>query len=111
MSTHPKMQRPDQEKTDINFSAIGKIAIAFVVVGALLFAGVWSMFSYLRTQAERRDVRRSLVEAQPPVPPEPHLQVDSHKDLEEYLRTQRETLNSYGWVSRATGRVRIPIDR
>jgi hypothetical protein len=32
-------------------------------------------------------------------------------DLQAYVRQQHEILNSYAWISRADGKVRIPIDR
>jgi hypothetical protein len=98
-------------RDDINFSAMRWVVIVFIIIAAVLHIGVWWLFSYLRAEDQRRDVRRTLVEAQPPIPPEPHLQVNPRSEFQEYLRTQRDALDSYGWVSRADGRVRIPIDR
>lgn len=41
----------------------------------------------------------------------PHLQVDPHDDLVA-LRAREDTeLNSYGWVDRSNGIVRLPIER
>ena len=110
MSTNPTI-RPDEVSTDINFSAIWKTVIVFIVVSAGLSFGVWRMFRYLRGEDARRDVRRTLIVTPSPIPPEPRLQVHSHEDLQEYLRAQRERLNSYAWVSRDQGVVRIPIER
>ena len=45
------------------------------------------------------------------LPPQPRLQVNGHADLEQYLKQEQETLDSYGWVNRSTGIVKIPIDR
>jgi hypothetical protein len=45
------------------------------------------------------------------LPPLPRLQVDPKMELKEYRDSQREILNSYGWVDRAGGVVRIPVDR
>jgi hypothetical protein len=45
------------------------------------------------------------------LPPMPRLQVDPKMELKEYRDSQREILNSYGWVDRTGGVVRIPIDR
>ena len=41
----------------------------------------------------------------------PRLQVDAPADLQRYLKQQNEVLDSYGWVDRKNGVVRIPIDR
>jgi hypothetical protein len=45
------------------------------------------------------------------LPPEPRLQVTAPKDLRQYKAAQDEILNSYGWVDRQAGVVRIPVDR
>ena len=45
------------------------------------------------------------------LPPEPRLQVTAPKDLEQYEAAQHEVLNSYGWVDRRAGVVRVPIER
>jgi hypothetical protein len=97
--------------TDVRFSGVIAAAIVFVVALAFIFAGIWIVYRYLRTTDQQRDVRRTFVETKPPVPPEPRLQVDPQADLQEYLQKQKETLTSYGWISRPEGTVRIPIDR
>ena len=45
------------------------------------------------------------------LPPAPRLQVAPLQDLGHYLAGQDRELNSYGWVDRKAGMVRIPIDR
>ncbi|MGA8103475.1 MAG: hypothetical protein WB869_15050 [Candidatus Acidiferrales bacterium] len=45
------------------------------------------------------------------LPPLPRLQVYPRMELKEYRDSQRDILNSYGWVDRAGGVVRIPVDR
>jgi len=42
---------------------------------------------------------------------EPVLQIDPVADLDVYKAQQEELLNSYGWVDKAAGIGRIPIDR
>jgi hypothetical protein len=101
----------EHEHSDLSPGLIVKAAIAFLVATVAIHIGVWWLFQFYRTQDERRDVRRTLVEEPAPVPPVPRLQVNPHEDLETYLQAQRQTLNSYGWVSRDEGRVRIPISR
>jgi hypothetical protein len=46
-----------------------------------------------------------------PLPPPPRLQATPFADIEQYQRSQHQILNSYGWVDRQQGIVRIPIDR
>jgi hypothetical protein len=42
---------------------------------------------------------------------QPELQVDPATDLRSYLAAEEQILNSYGWVDRDRGVVRIPIGR
>ncbi|MEP6662852.1 MAG: hypothetical protein ABJC04_04210 [Verrucomicrobiota bacterium] len=41
----------------------------------------------------------------------PNLQIDPAQDLEKLRREDATMLNSYGWVDRSNGIVRIPIER
>ena len=43
-------------------------------------------------------------------PPEPRLQTDPRQDLADMRAKEDEQLQSYGWVDRNAGVVRIPID-
>jgi hypothetical protein len=45
------------------------------------------------------------------LPAGPRLQVQPVADLDAVRAAQEDALNSYGWVDRANGKVRIPIDR
>lgn len=98
------------ETRDVDIRWIFTIVPIFIVVGVLIHLAVWWMFSYYRTQRERRDVRQTSIEipVQPPVGPP--LQVNPAEDWQVYWRSQQNILNSYGWVSREERRVRMPID-
>ena len=45
------------------------------------------------------------------VPPEPRLQTDPLQDLQTLHAEEDAVLNSYGWVDRKAGAVRIPVQR
>jgi hypothetical protein len=96
--------------SDVNVRRILRIAIVFVVVGAAIHLGVWSMFVYYRNANAQRDLRQTLIEPPPPIPPEPRLQVNPTEDWQTFQRQQQNLLNSYGWISREERRVHIPID-
>jgi hypothetical protein len=104
-------QKPRYEHRDISLSVVKRSAIVLLISAALIHLGVWWLYRYLRSEDQRRDVRRSLVEPVSPIPPEPRLQVDPRAEFQKYMREQQQILNSYGWVSRSEGRVHIPIDR
>jgi hypothetical protein len=96
---------------DVNVRRIFRIAIVFVVLGAAVHFGIWWMFSYYRNVDAQKDVRQTLIESPPPIPPEPRLEVNPTEDWQTFRRQQQDILNSYGWASREQGRVRIPIER
>jgi hypothetical protein len=43
--------------------------------------------------------------------PQPQLQTDPSVDLHNYLQHKQDELNTYGWIDRKSGVVRIPIER
>jgi len=45
------------------------------------------------------------------LPPSPRLQTDGMADIRALREQETETLENYGWVDRAHGVVRIPIER
>ena len=44
------------------------------------------------------------------MPPEPRLQIHPREDLQDLRASEDAILNSYGWVDKNAGIVRIPID-
>jgi len=46
-----------------------------------------------------------------PLPPSPRIQVNPGADIQSYFQSQQNLLNSYGWIDRQNGIVRLPIDR
>jgi len=91
--------------------AIGATALAVLLVIGFLVA--W----FLESAMQRRD--RSEGPAANPLaaalgrqlPPEPRLQVNPRRDLIEHRRAEQEVLDSYAWIDRSGGIVRIPIER
>ncbi len=111
MNTDEPARQQRHQRDDVNVSSIKRFVLVAIVILALIHVGVWWLYQYFRHQDQRRDVRRTLVEAPPPVPPGPRLQVNAQADYQEYFRKQQETLKGYSWVSRTEGKVRIPIAR
>jgi len=99
------------EQRDISLRAVVWTVGIFVVSVLVICAGVWWFYSYIRLQDEAKDVRRTLLAAPSPIPPDPRLQVDPELELRDFRRAQEGILNSYGWVSREEGRTRIPVQR
>jgi hypothetical protein len=111
MTDHGRSEELKHQGTDLRLRPILISVIVFVIVGAVIELGIRLLYLHVRKVDESHDVRRTFVEAPPPVPPQPRLETDPREDFEEYFRKEQETLNSYGWTSRSEGKVRIPIDR
>ena len=101
---------PGYETRDTNArSVLWFAAILFLTVAATLISmrGLFAHYSAsqpLGPAASPFDSERQL-------PPEPRLQVQPAVDLNQMRESQDEMLQSYGWVDKANGKVRVPIDR
>jgi hypothetical protein len=100
---------------DINFKGIliflGSLALMLVI----FYGVVTAMSRKLENRASRADQQtaREMPPTSPSQPyfPFPREQPDPLADLTA-LRAREETeLNSYGWINKTTGVVRIPIER
>lgn len=85
-------------------------AVAVCVIAAFLVSwGTLDFFKGHQTPPPPQSAlsgRRVL-----PPPGVPRLQTHPNTDLQVYLKHEREILDTYGWVDRKDGIVRIPIQR
>jgi hypothetical protein len=105
-------ETPKHERRDVSVRFM-----AYVVAGLslLTLAGMGVSWWYLQQVAEERQAMERplppLAATLPEVPPEPRLQVTPAADLATVRRREEAVLDSYGWIDRKSGLVRIPIDR
>jgi hypothetical protein len=90
----------DYERTDVPLRPLLIIALALVIL-----LGSAPFIILLGFSSTANDVDRRLMV----LPPEPRLQTHPREDLDEYLSREQVLLDSYGWVDRAGGIVRVPI--
>jgi hypothetical protein len=94
------------EKTDLSYRAVVTVWISMLVV----CVGVFLVSGYFIRMLTHGPV--SAPEAPSThVPPRPWLEVNETIDLAELHRREDVILNSYGWVDKKHGVVRLPIDR
>ncbi|MEW6733373.1 MAG: hypothetical protein AB1489_18745 [Acidobacteriota bacterium] len=101
------------EHKDINVGGVIKFGISILVSAIFIQVLVWLMFKYFdkaRIQELARPVSPLAVE-RPSQPPTPRLQINPIKDLRNVRAAEEEIINSYGWVDRDKGVVRLPIER
>jgi hypothetical protein len=111
----PNLEPPElhHEASDVNVWAVGKFAIALVLLSIAALAGLFGLFRYFEQLAggpAPSVARRYQVDAAKR-PPAPQLEETPILDLARERAAEDKLLNSYGWVDRASGTVRIPIER
>jgi hypothetical protein len=105
----------DRQEVDLKALVIGGIALLVAVV--LSFVAVSFIFSrYQRTYQQQTAAERGPWgqdwSAQPLKEfPHPQLQISPKADLERMRARDEKELNTYGWIDRDRGIVRLPIDR
>jgi hypothetical protein len=103
-NTEPQHEERDVRLRPLIISGIGLAILA----GTALLAMVW-LFDYLAgRQVPQADYPALRLEGERP-PPEPRLQVAPQRDIGVMRAEEQAILQSYGWVDRQAGIVRIPI--
>jgi len=99
------------EESDVDIGAIFKIGMGLVILAAAIHVVVWLLFVYFNgREATNLPTRYPLAAGQElRLPPAPRLQVTPRQDLRDLRAREDQALNSYQWVDRSAGIVRIPI--
>ncbi len=101
------------EERDVSFAPLvrGVIGLIALIVASAVLTRV--LFSYLAGhEAAISPPPNPLAQSfGRQVPPEPRLQPDPLRDLQTMRTEEDALLNSYGWVDRKAGVVRIPVQR
>jgi len=112
MDTKPTDAGPGYETSDASVRSLVRYGIVLAIITALSFGAMKLLVDLLEAHAERTG------EAPPPmmatglqVPAEPRLQVLPSVDLEKFHAGETASLETYSWVDRQAGVVRIPIER
>ena len=86
--------------------------LGLTVTTMIVGLAVWVLFQYFDARESRTVFTEyPLATQESRVPPEPRLQTNPREDLGNIRAREDQALNSYGWVDKNAGVVRIPIDR
>jgi len=115
METKPESHSPGQpapghETRDTNIRSLVIFGIGLFVSLVIVLVVSAKLFRYFATVQSLGPPASPFANARV-LPPAPRLQVGPHLDLQHYKQSQQELLNSYGWVDKNAGIVRIPIGR
>jgi hypothetical protein len=101
----------DYEDRDIHLRPILLFGIGTAVFTVITFYVMKHILFKLESQTARRDVPVSVFAGQRLLPPEPLLQVDEVRNLQEQRAVEQARMSTYGWVDPAAGVARIPVER
>ena len=110
----PRRAGAGYETRDANAKWIFGI-VAFVLVSGLIMhfvmAGVMERLGKTPYPTDALNGTRRGREATLQAKAGPRLQISSAVDLQDFRTREEAELNSYGWIDRTAGVVRIPVDR
>ncbi len=100
------------ETSDANVGAVAKFGIGLAIVCGIALVLMFVMLNSFRADKKSSEPSMSPMASQrEALPPEPRLQVHPNADWQKYQAQEDSLLQSYGWISREAGVVRLPVDR
>jgi hypothetical protein len=106
----PDLAAPRYEARDASVTRLLQLGLLLCVVIALTLLGVARLMTLL-TERQPAGQPASTLGSTPDLPPKPRLQTTPRLDLAARRRAEDATLNSYAWIDRSAGSIRIPINR
>ena len=107
------------ETRDIKVRPLAAFVAGLTVVGVFVYLVIFVLFRLFSGQAASQDAQLapSAAASKPApgpggerLPPEPRIQANPGVDMKRLRDDEEAILTTYGWVDRATGVARIPID-
>lgn len=105
------------DATDLSARAVIMFLVCLAIGGVLITVLLWGVYKKMAgtsfvPHGETPQQQLTTIGGSPAVTfPTPRLQPNPVSDLDAFRQREEETLNSYGWVDQARGKVHIPIAR
>ena len=99
------------EKRDARPASLLQFGFWMAVVLALTLVAMKWAFDYFSKTEPLGAPAAPFATQENQLPPQPRLQVEPHTDLQDYCQAQQQQVDSYGWIDKPAGIVRVPIDR
>ena len=101
----------DYSDKDIRIKPILVFGLLTAIFTAFSFIGVAYVFRMFRTTTTAEVAPTSRFVEERVLPPEPRLQVDEKRTLQQQRAIDQVTVTEYAWVDKGSGVVRIPVER
>lgn len=112
MNSTPERPYHDHERQDVDVSSLFTIVLALFISCVVIFLVVAGMIHYFKRHEPSKTAGPANIPAILAAKfPAPRLEVKSGANLAELRAAEDADLNSYGWVDRQSGIVRVPINR
>jgi len=112
MNATTESSQPDHEDKDVDVTSLFTIVLTLFVSCAVIFLVVTIMIrSFSREEPIKTAGQANLPATHSEEFSGPRLEVKPGASLAELRAAEAADLNSYGWIDRTSGRIRIPIDR
>jgi len=105
-ATEARHERRDLSPRNIAVFAVS-LAVTVILVGWICY----ELFGHFLSVERETQAPPSPLSLSPRPVPGPRLVVDPGQDMQELRASEDAILNTYGWIDRGKGIVRIPIDR
>jgi hypothetical protein len=94
----------EQQEVSVRLIVVSLAGLAIVTL--IVFVLVVGIFRYFYDTDKTGEALRQGV-----IPPEPRIEVAPYEQLQQMRVKEDHILNSYAWVDKNAGTVRVPIDR
>jgi hypothetical protein len=112
MSGKSPSSREGYEHRDTQVKVLAWLLAALLAATLVVLALMKALFGHFASQEDRRQPPPStLAGTRSSIPPEPRLQNTPFDELRRMRAEEDAALDSYGWVDRKAGIVRIPIEQ
>jgi cell division protein FtsN len=107
----PSASPSAHEGADLNVPLVVRIVVILAATLVVLVLLVVFLFHYFNHEYPARTSEAAPVITAADLPPQPRLQVDPKRELEEVRANEDKHLDHYAWVDQQKGFAQIPIDR
>ncbi|MDQ6913858.1 MAG: hypothetical protein M3128_13395 [Verrucomicrobiota bacterium] len=111
MVTDSAAKRLGHEPRDINVRLVTWFAVGLIVASVIIYLAVAGLYKIFEHQHPSPDAPSRIALQPHTIAPQPQLQTNPAVDLQQFQTAEEAKLNSYGWVDKPAGVIRIPIER
>ena len=99
------------ETRDISVTVVIWFGVGLIVSAIAIYVAIAGLYRHFARQTSSREPTSRIALKTSMVVPPPQLQVNPTIDFEQFRAAEDAQLNSYGWVDKRAGVIRIPIER